>query len=119
MYPNAQALEEFVNELVRVAASLDDDIDVPRDFIKKHPWTLKYLSHFAESKDFRAIVKTPGVQIEIDPCPDNVRRFREIHGMKQVLRYRIFVPADTDIRTKEQIFKFEVQDNGSYVALSG
>lgn len=119
MYQNVQALEEFVNELVRVAASTKDDLDVPRDFIKKYPWTLKYLSHFAEANDFRAIAKNQGVKVTMSPEPDNIQRYRKERGMKPQVRYKVFVPVDTDIRTKEQIFRFEKQEDGSYVALNG
>ncbi len=119
MYQNAQMLKEFVDELVRVAASTKDDLDVPRDFIEKHPWTLKYLSHFAEANDFRAIAKTPGVQVVLSPELESIQRYRKEHGMKPHVRYKVFVPVGTDIRTREQIFKFEEQEDGSYIALSG
>ncbi len=119
MYSDDKTLKEFMTVLVSTAAARRNYLDVPSDFILRHPWTLKYLSNFAEADDFMQIAKTEGVQIVCEDEPKNIQEFRRDHGLKPQVRYKVFVPAETKIRTKEQIFKFERQGDGSYVPLNG
>ena len=69
MYSDDKTLKDFVVELVSTAAARRDYLDVPHDFIARHPWTRKYLSHFAEAYDFMQIAKTKGVQIVCEDEP--------------------------------------------------
>ncbi|MDO8579664.1 MAG: hypothetical protein Q7R72_02210 [bacterium] len=104
-----------VNALVATARARKSEYDVPHEFIKEHPWTLKYLSHFAEANDFMQIAKTEGVQIVLDEVrmKERIRR-----GLIRQICFRIFVPEGTQIRTKEETFRFERQSDGTFIALN-
>jgi hypothetical protein len=117
VYPDKKAVEDFMKELLEASANRTDEIDVPDDFISRHPWTVKYLSHFAEADNLLGIAKSGDYRIEHVPEEAHVKKFRETHGIKTRLRYKVSTAVDVP-RTRPMFFSFGEQEDGSYIPLS-
>jgi hypothetical protein len=111
--------EEVVKKLLSTAAARKNELEVPNEFIAEHPWTLKYLSHFAEANDFLAMAKTTGVKVAEEVQRESIIRYRREHGMRQQIVFTVTVPEGTNLRTKVQRFTFELFDTDKYRCING
>ncbi len=119
-YANKPEIVALLAQLVAIAAAKKHSMDVPQDFIDQHPWTLKYLSNFAEAKAFMEIAKHPKVEVEeIVPEPRHVA-FRKKHNLAEVLTFRVTRPRCGGFdHSAEQYFRFDKQEDGTFLAVNG
>jgi hypothetical protein len=81
--------------------------EAPKDFISEHPWTMKYLGRFDEAEELLKKVRTGAANIV-----DLTESQKKIY-LKETLVLFIAAPIGREI-----LFRFERQDDGSYVALN-
>lgn len=110
---------KIIEQLVEVSRSRKSYLDIPVEFIKSHPWSLKYLSNFAEAYDFMLITKTTGVKVFEEIIKERIMKERKDQGLMRIKIFVVNVPEETELRTKEQCFMFEEQEAGQFICLNG
>lgn len=108
---------EIVCALVRVARNRKNYMDVPRDFIKEHPWTARYLANYADSDDFFRIVRQQGLSIEEVKINEEVARMRAQQGLGLQICFLVSVPKEAPVSKRYQYFLFEDQGDGTFLPL--
>lgn len=106
-----------MEELLATIKARKNEADVPYHFIDRHPWTLKYLSHFAEANELFALCRKGGVEIVEAPWNTAIQKIRTERGARHQLRFRITDPGLFGAYSR-WLFVFEEQENGKFVPLN-
>ena len=108
---------EIICALVRVARNRKNYMDVPREFIKEHPWAGRYLANYAESDDFFRITRQEEVSIEEVKINEEVAQMRIQRGLKPQICFLVSAPKQASLRKRHQYFLFEDQGDGTFLPL--
>ena len=113
-------VEELIGELIRVIKtrnSFPSAINIPKDFVRRNPWTNKYVSRgFSEADQLMELAKAPDFDITFVPMGEVEREWRHDRKMKMKLHFRT---SGGDRHERTFSFYFEEQEEGVYIPLNG
>jgi hypothetical protein len=113
-----KGIDRIIRDLIGWA-QVTEHQHYPPHFVKKHPWTMKYLGFYGEAVAFKKLVHDEDLVVKED-VNEMMAKYREERGLPPRVRIRVSV---REIRTRSDIqtftFIFEEVKSGVFKCLNG
>lgn len=111
---------KVVKDLIVWSQCMKSEHDYPEHFMKKHPWTRKYLTYYGEAHNFKRLVDDPDMICEVEKN-ELMTKWRIENSKPRQVRIRVSLK---DIRNRRggaytQIFTFEEISDGLFRCNNG
>lgn len=112
-----KGVDQVIKDLVGWA-QVTEQQHYPPHFVKKHPWTSRYLGFFSEALQFKKLVHDSDLLI-CEDVNENIDRYRSERGLPRNVRIRVSVKEirhRNDVRTF--VFTFQEVGPNKFICLN-